>query len=66
MRPDIPSYFTAFMGFSGIAGQLPGFAEAARSFFTDERERFVALVARWPEDVRKRLQKLSAAGRNAT
>ncbi|MET0400537.1 MAG: DUF2239 family protein [Longimicrobiaceae bacterium] len=37
---------------SALAGDLPGFEEAARALFADDRERFGALVAAWPEDVR--------------
>ncbi len=40
----------AFM--AAMAGNLPGFEEASRALFADNRERFEALVASWPEDVR--------------
>ena len=45
---------------SAIAGHLPGFEEAARALFADERERFDALVAPWPDDVPEHLRTLSA------
>jgi len=37
---------------SAIAGNLPGFEEAARALFAYDRRRFGELVAGWPEDVR--------------
>ena len=40
----------AFM--AAMAGNLPGFEEASRALFANDRERFEALVASWPEDVR--------------
>jgi hypothetical protein len=39
----------AFM--AAMAGNLPGFEEASRALFRGNRERFEALVARWPADV---------------
>lgn len=51
----------AYRFMTAIAGDLPGFEEAARALFAGERERFGKLVAPWPEDVRVHLQKLSAA-----
>ena len=35
-----------------VAGDLPDFEEASRALFAGDRERFVALVAAWPADVR--------------
>lgn len=40
----------AFM--AAMAGNLPGFEEASRALFANDRARFEALVASWPEDVR--------------
>jgi hypothetical protein len=37
---------------SAIAGNLPGFEEAARALFAHDRRRFGDLIAGWPEDVR--------------
>ncbi len=37
---------------SAIAGDLPGFEEAARTLFADDRARFGELIASWPHDVR--------------
>ena len=35
-----------------IAGDLPGFEEASRALFANDRARFDAQVAHWPHDVR--------------
>jgi hypothetical protein len=35
-----------------VAGDLPGFEEAARALFAGDRARFGTLVAGWPQDVR--------------
>ncbi|HJS03528.1 MAG TPA: DUF2239 family protein [Variovorax sp.] len=51
----------AYRFMSAIAGDLPGFEEAARALFAGEGTRFAELVAAWPEDVRAYLQKLAAA-----
>lgn len=45
---------------SAMAGNLPGFEEAARALFAADRPRFDALAAPWPEDVRQHLQRLVA------
>lgn len=50
---------------SAIAGHLPGFEEAARALFANEKERFDALVAPWPDDVPDHLRKLSASAWSA-
>lgn len=46
---------------SAIAGDLPGFEEAARALFAGEGARFAQTVSAWPEDVRAYLQRLAAA-----
>jgi len=35
-----------------VAGDLPGFEEAARALFADDRATFTAQIARWPGDIR--------------
>lgn len=40
----------AFM--SAMAGNLPDFEEASRALFSGALEKFAALIARWPTDVR--------------
>lgn len=42
----------AYHFMSAMAGDLPGFEEAARALFADERERLGEWIAGWPEDVR--------------
>ena len=37
---------------SGIAGDLPGFEEASRALFAGDEDRFRALIADWPADIR--------------
>lgn len=46
---------------TAMAGDLPGFEEAARALFAGERERFDGLLAPWPDDLRDHLRKLSGA-----
>jgi hypothetical protein len=50
---------------TAIAGDLPGFEEAARALFAGDRTRFEELVAPWPEDVRLHLHKLAASAWSA-
>jgi hypothetical protein len=42
----------AYRFLSAIAGNLPGFEEAARALFAYDRRSFGDLIAGWPEDVR--------------
>jgi hypothetical protein len=42
-----------------MAGNLPGFEEAARALFAYDRPRFVDLIAAWPEDLRDHAVKLA-------
>lgn len=37
---------------SAMAGNLPGFEEATRALYANDRERFAQCIAAWPEDVR--------------
>jgi len=50
----------AYRFMTAIAGDLPGFEEAARALFADERQRFEGFIDAWPVDVRNYLQALSA------
>jgi hypothetical protein len=43
-----------------MAGDAPDYEEALRAFYRGERERFIALTAAWPADVRTHLQQLAA------
>ena len=51
----------AYRFMSAMAGNLPGFEEAARSLFAYDRRRFTHLVANWPEDVRDYVVRLAFA-----
>ncbi len=51
----------AYHFMSAIAGNLPGFEEAARALFAYDRRRFSDLIAAWPEDVRDHAIKLAFA-----
>jgi uncharacterized protein len=52
----------AYRFLSAMAGNLPGFEEAARALFAGHRDRFAAIVAPWPQDVREHAVKLAARG----
>jgi hypothetical protein len=41
----------AYHFMSAIAGNLPGFEEAARALFADNTEAFAAISASWPRDI---------------
>jgi hypothetical protein len=56
----------AYRFMSAIAGDLPGFEEAARSLFAYDRRRFGEMVAAWPEDVRDHAIKLAFSDLEAT
>ena len=49
----------AYHFMSVMAGNLPGFEEASRALFADDRRRFVGLMAGWPEDVRDHIVRLA-------
>jgi hypothetical protein len=51
----------AYRFMSAMAGDLPGFEEAARALFAGNPERFNDLVASWPVDIRDHARKLSEA-----
>ncbi|WXR72331.1 DUF2239 family protein [Achromobacter veterisilvae] len=42
----------AYRFMSSMAGNLPGFEEATRALYAEDRERFARHVADWPQDVR--------------
>ncbi len=44
---------------SAMAGNLPGFEEAARALFANDRQRLNELMAAWPIDVRDHAIKLA-------
>jgi uncharacterized protein len=43
---------------SAIAGNLPGFEEAARALFASDAKRFAKFIRGWPEDIRTHLERL--------
>ena len=53
----------AFHFMSSIGGDLPGFEEAIRALFANDRPRFSQCVASWPEDVRTHASQLAFADR---
>jgi hypothetical protein len=42
----------AYRFISAMAGNFPGFEEAARALFADERQRFAEHISAWPTDIR--------------
>jgi hypothetical protein len=53
----------AYHFMSAMAGNLPGFEEASRALFADDRRRFAGLIAGWPDDVRDHTVKLAFGDR---
>jgi hypothetical protein len=53
----------AYHFMSAMAGNLPGFEEASRALFADDRRRFGDLVAGWPGDIRDHTVKLAFSDR---
>lgn len=51
----------AYRFMTEMAGDLPGFEEATRALFADDKARFESLVAPWPDDVKHYLDKLAAS-----
>ena len=51
----------AYHFMSAMAGNLPGFEEAARALFAADRRRFVSLIATWPGDIRDHVIELAFA-----
>ena len=53
----------AYHFMSTMAGNLPGFEEASRALFADDRRRFAGLVAGWPADIRTHVVRLAFGDR---
>ncbi|HEX8379285.1 MAG TPA: DUF2239 family protein [Allosphingosinicella sp.] len=51
---------SAYRFMSDMCGDRPGFEEALRALYRGEDERFRALVAEWPKDVRGYIERLLA------
>lgn len=49
----------AYHFMSAMAGNLPGFEEASRALFADDRRRFTGLIAAWPGDIRDHIVRLA-------
>ena len=49
----------AYHFMSTMAGDLPGFEEASRALFADDRRRFGELIAGWPGDIRDHIVRLA-------
>jgi len=52
----------AYYFMSAMAGNFPGFEEASRALFADDRRRFAGLIAAWPGDIRDHVVKLAYTG----
>ena len=51
----------AYRFMSAMAGNFPGFEEAARALFAGDPERFDSLVGSWSVDIRDHARKLAEA-----
>jgi uncharacterized protein len=51
----------AYRFVSAMAGDEPGFEEAIRALFGGRQSRFLAMIERWPADVRQHATKLAAS-----
>lgn len=49
----------AYHFMTSMAGDLPGFEEATRALYADDREAFARHVAQWPQDVRRYAMELA-------
>ncbi|MBK8159843.1 MAG: DUF2239 family protein [Rhodospirillaceae bacterium] len=52
----------AYHFMSAMAGDLPGFEEAIRALYADDRATMVARMAGWPADIRDHAMKLADVG----
>jgi uncharacterized protein len=52
----------AYHFMSAMAGNLPGFEEASRALFADDRRRLASLIAAWPGDIRDHIVALAFGG----
>jgi hypothetical protein len=50
----------AYRFMSAMAGDFPGFEEAARALFANSSKRFDSLTRTWPHDIRDQVRKLAA------
>lgn len=54
----------AYHFMSAMAGNLPGFEEAARALFAGQRERLAEMAGAWPRDLREHVLRLAFAEHN--
>jgi uncharacterized protein len=59
MRPAARQ--AAYRFATAIAGDAPGYEEAIRALFAGQKEDFAAIIEAWPGDVRRQLEKMTAA-----
>ncbi|MGL4961642.1 MAG: DUF2239 family protein [Inquilinus sp.] len=55
----------AYRFMAAMAGDRPGFEEAARALFAPDRDRFAALTEAWPADIRDHARRLAATAFDA-
>jgi uncharacterized protein len=53
----------AYHFMAAMAGNLPGFEEACRALFAENREKFVRTIAAWPDDIRDHSIRLASGDR---
>ncbi|MET0971146.1 MAG: DUF2239 family protein [Tardiphaga sp.] len=53
----------AYHFMSAMAGDRPGFEDASRALFADDRHRFGELIAGWPVDIRDHIARIAFADR---
>jgi hypothetical protein len=51
----------AYHFMAAMAGDLPGFEEASRALFAEDRRKFTGLIAAWPDDIRDHIARLASA-----
>lgn len=56
----------AYHFMSAMAGDRPGFEEASRALFADDRRRFEDLIAGWPADIRDHITRIAFTERTET
>ncbi|HEV7137630.1 MAG TPA: DUF2239 family protein [Steroidobacteraceae bacterium] len=54
----------AYQFMHAIAGDLPGYEEATRALFADDRPRLEQRIADWPEDIRAHVLRLAFGAQN--
>ncbi len=59
MRPAARQ--AAYRFATAIAGDAPGYEEAMRALFAGHKDEFAAVIEAWPRDVRRQLEKMTAA-----